>query len=1040
VSYILNPYRFAAAVDSDYVVATGGTITTEGNYKVHTFLAEGTDFIITDAGSSSGSDTFDYLVVAGGGGGGVGWSTNITGGGGGAGGYNYVTGQAAAEQTYSVTIGAGGAGSSSGTSRGSNGSNTQLGSFTAMSGGGGGGSFAGDSTSNFAYLSGADGGSGGGASVAGTDSADGRGGSASDAAYGNDGGGVGVYIANSGCGGGGKGATGNTGTASNGAAGGAGEANSISFTSTTYAGGGGGSGYVSAGAGGSGGGGAGGTETVHATAGTENRGGGGGGGGEADTDYDGAAGGKGLIVCRYRTSHDYIEAEGGTVTTSGDYKLHTFTGDGGFAITNAGTASGSNTFDYAVYGGGAGGGSGSGAGGGGGGYRTATGIASSETTVAVTVGGGGTGNTDQLEAGGDGTPSSYAQAGSQEFFDVSSNGHVITTAGHTVYSTTTKKIGNASVYFDGTGDYLSVATSADFPSGTGEWTVECWYQCKTRQAATIMGQQEAAGGTGSTSWIIWQGSDGTLTGYFSDGGGSWDYSTAATSALTVDTWYHIAVVRSGDVITIYIDGTSAVSVTLSSGFSMAQSTQPITIGSNVYSGTPANPIDGYLDQIRVSKGIARYTTDFTPVEEPFIDDSYTKLLIEPEFTTASTLFFDDSGSSHTITTGGDTAYSSRIKKIGNASIDFDGTGDSLSIPSSSDFGMGTGAFTIEFWVNFRNLGSYHWMVGAGDVAAANKFDVAWFDTNLLYVYVNGTAYTFSWTPAEDTWYHVAATRSGTDLRAFIDGSQIGSTASSSDSVPTIDLIIGRQTSAGTAYALDGYLDQIRISNTARYTGNFTAPTTAFTSDINTKLLIQPTLVPAGAGWQVSAGGGGGGGTYGVDDGDGTSSADGSGGGASTYYDDYEEDTYSGAGGTGGSYGNNGGVASVDEGDSGYYLYPNGGGGGAGGVGGDGSYDSLSALFSGGDGGIGAKPSWLTNLRGGGGGGGCDSDSTASPDTGQGGTGYGGGGDGGYASVGVAGTANYGAGGGGGSWDSDGTTDYDGGDGGSGIVVFRYKYK
>ena len=70
MSYVLNPYRFAAAADSDYVEATGGTITTEGNYKVHTFLAEGTDFVITDAGSSSGSDTFDYLVVAGGGGGG----------------------------------------------------------------------------------------------------------------------------------------------------------------------------------------------------------------------------------------------------------------------------------------------------------------------------------------------------------------------------------------------------------------------------------------------------------------------------------------------------------------------------------------------------------------------------------------------------------------------------------------------------------------------------------------------------------------------------------------------------------------------------------------------------------------------------------------------------------------------------------------------------------------------------------------------------------------------------------------------------------
>jgi len=82
VSYVLNPYRFAA-VDSDYVEATGGTITTEGNYKVHTFLAEGTDFEITNAGTADGSDTFDYLVVAGGGGGGVGgaFTSGLLGGG-----------------------------------------------------------------------------------------------------------------------------------------------------------------------------------------------------------------------------------------------------------------------------------------------------------------------------------------------------------------------------------------------------------------------------------------------------------------------------------------------------------------------------------------------------------------------------------------------------------------------------------------------------------------------------------------------------------------------------------------------------------------------------------------------------------------------------------------------------------------------------------------------------------------------------------------------------------------------------------------------
>jgi len=824
VSYVLNPYRFAA-VDSDYVEATGGTITTEGNYKVHTFLAEGTDFEITNAGTADGSDTFDYLVVAGGGGGGVGDNLNYSGGGGGAGGYNYVTGQAAAEQTYSVTIGAGGAGSSSGTSRGSNGSNTQLGSFTEMDGGGGGGSFNGNYTSNFAYLSGADGGSGGGASLAGTSSVDGRGGSASDAAYGNDGGGDGTYTSNAGQGGGGKGAAGSLATTSNGATGGAGEANSISFTSTTYAGGGGGSGSVSAGAGGSGGGGAGGTGTAHSTTGTENSGGGGGGGAVNDTSYDGAAGGKGLIVCRYRTSHDYIEAEGGTVTTSGDYKLHTFTGDGGFAITNAGTADGSNTFDYVVYGGGAGGGSGSGAGGGGGGYRTATGISSSETTVAVTVGAGGAGDTDQSGAGGDGTASSYAQAGSQEFFDVSSNGHVITTAGNTAYDTTTKKIGNASIDFDGSGDYVTAPESSDFELGS-QFTIEWWM----------------------------------------------------------------------------------------------------------------NPTDAVDER----GGIIEYLTE-----------------------------------------GADTPYW-RVY---------------LSAPSAS------------------------------------TTSISWRDTDNLFELE--TAWDYSW----GTWYHVAFVQDATTFKLYIDGVEQAST--SAITVPTFPasgndkLVIGADLVGGHDY-YTGYLDQIRISNVARYTTAFTPVEEPFVVDSNTKLLIEPTYTAAGVSI-ISAGGGGGGGTYDVDDGDGTSSADGSGGGASTYFTD---DTYSGAGGTGGSYGNDGGVASLAEGDSGYYLYPNGGGGGAGGAGGDASYSD--STFSGGDGGIGAKPSWLTNLRGGGGGGGCDYDSGSS-DVGQGGTGYGGGGDGGYAddsgsNTGGDGTANYGAGGGGGSYSSDASAYYDGGDGGSGIVVFRYKYK
>ena len=102
-----------------YVTATGGTITTSGDFKIHTFNSSGT-FTVSNAGNAAGSTTVDYLIVAGGaGGGGAGGPSNGTAGGGGAGGYresfpnpplNAPTGLTVTAQAYPVTVGAGGSG------------------------------------------------------------------------------------------------------------------------------------------------------------------------------------------------------------------------------------------------------------------------------------------------------------------------------------------------------------------------------------------------------------------------------------------------------------------------------------------------------------------------------------------------------------------------------------------------------------------------------------------------------------------------------------------------------------------------------------------------------------------------------------------------------------------------------------------------------------------------------------------------------------------------------------------------------------------
>ena len=285
-----------------YVTATGGTVTTDGDFKVHTFTSSGS-FTVSDAGSAGGSNTFDVLIVAGGGGGG-----SINAGGGGAGGLNYQTGVSAAVQTYTVTIGAGGAGSPGGDLVGgtplpADGNDTAFtGQTSAVGGGRGGQNRNGSNTQGSPFKDGQNGGSGGGAGEAGGAGSAGTG----TVGQGNDGGAAMTSTPYAGGGGGGAGAVGGNGV-NGGAAGsgGNGSSNSISGSATDYAGGGGAGtrlGYA-AGAGGTGGGGAGGVDVGTGTNGTANTGGGGGAGGCGGSPFLGAPagnGGSGTVVVRYK--------------------------------------------------------------------------------------------------------------------------------------------------------------------------------------------------------------------------------------------------------------------------------------------------------------------------------------------------------------------------------------------------------------------------------------------------------------------------------------------------------------------------------------------------------------------------------------------------------------------------------------------------------------------------------------------------------------------------------------------------------------------
>ncbi len=264
-------------VPIQYLEATGGTVTTDGSYKVHTFTSS-SNFVVSSLGTI-GPNTVEYLVIAGGGGGGA-VGGGYSSGGGGAGGYRTATGFAVTAQTYSITVGAGGA-------SGVNGSDSVFSTITSTGGGKG----KSQASTN------ADGGSGGG----GTGNTTGGAGNtpSTTPSQGNNGGtgDNGGYCAGGGGGAGAVGGNSGSGSGCTAGSGGAGTASSIDGVSTTRAGGGGGGGNGTPGSGGTGGGGSG-KGSGSGDAGTVNTGSGG--GGTIWTGTGGGTGGSGVVILKYK--------------------------------------------------------------------------------------------------------------------------------------------------------------------------------------------------------------------------------------------------------------------------------------------------------------------------------------------------------------------------------------------------------------------------------------------------------------------------------------------------------------------------------------------------------------------------------------------------------------------------------------------------------------------------------------------------------------------------------------------------------------------
>lgn len=228
----------------------------------------------------------------------------------------------------------------------------------------------------------------------------------------------------------------------------------------------------------------------------------------------------------------------------------------------------------------------------------------------LTAAGGGGGDpwfgSVSLLLKGDGTNNSTTIS------DSSSNNVAITRFGDTKISTAQFKFRGSSIYFDGAGDYLTPSSSALFALA-GDFTVEAWI----RPAALSNWCGIIGIGTVSVSRLMLRlNSSGQVEAWLN---GYSNVISSSASAVATNTWSHVALVRSGsgtNNLKLYINGSSAAQGTTT--YSILQDI--VTIGRG-YADLNSEYYTGYIGDLRITKGIARYQSSFTPSTAPFPDFS-----------------------------------------------------------------------------------------------------------------------------------------------------------------------------------------------------------------------------------------------------------------------------------------------------------------------------------------------------------------------------------------------------------------------------------
>jgi hypothetical protein len=436
------------------------------------------------------------------------------------------------------------------------------------------------------------------------------------------------------------------------------------------------------------------------------------------------------------------------------------------------------------------------------------------------------------------------------FLDSSANNITITRDGTTTQgSFTPYSPAGWSGYFDGTGDELTIANNPVFNFESGNFTAECWFNLTADAAADADNNRSAfllgpGQLTNSEAWLL------TLGGNSTTSGASILFQARSTNGtptqLTYNftfvkgTWYHVAVTRSSNTLSMYING-QLVAQNTNWTLNVNSGGAIFRIGRRAVSSNYEHYFPGYISNLRVVKGTALYTADFTPPTQPLTAVAGTSLL-----TLQDNRFIDRSTNNFAITRFGDTritAFSPFLPAVlydaatHGGSAFFIGTGTGLLTASNSALSIGTEDFTMEAWVYPTSTAT--WQQVIGPTYGTNNIALLIQSGVTLIAYAAGSVLTWSNIVGQFQWNHVVLTRQSGVVKLYHNGVEFATTATFSNSMDDTVYSIGRRVAGGELFS--GHISGARVvKGTAVYTANFTPPTAPVTSVTNTSLLLNFT--------------------------------------------------------------------------------------------------------------------------------------------------------------------------------------------------------